>query len=208
MTMQRLLALAVLLPAAACTPNERPTAGPVARAATWQTVATEEDRRRLREWRSAFVNGLAQARASGNAAAITREGALLQPDTAIGGTIPNGDYRCRVIKLGARSPGLLPFVSYPPFNCRIAQSGRLQGFTKLSGSQRQVGYIFPHDQLRQVFLGTLVLGDEQRAITYGIDSDRDLAGFVERIGPRQYRLMLPSPRYESLIDIVELVPAS
>lgn len=208
MTMQRLLALALLLPAAACTPNERPTAGPVARAATWQTVATEEDRRRLREWRTAFVNGLAQARASGNAAAITREGALLQPDTAIGGTIPNGDYRCRVIKLGARSPGLLPFVSYPPFNCRIAQSGRLQAFTKLSGSQRQVGYIFPHDQLRQVFLGTLLLGDEQRAITYGIDSDRDLAGFVERIGPRQYRLMLPSPRYESLIDIVELVPAS
>jgi hypothetical protein len=208
MTTQRLLALALLLAAAACTPNERPTAGPVANAASWQTVATVEDRRRLREWRSAFVNGLAQARAAGNDPAIAREGALLEPDTAIGGTIPNGDYRCRVIKLGARSPGLLPFVSYPPFNCRIAQSGRLQAFTKLSGSQRQVGYIFPHDQLRQVFLGTLVLGDEQRAITYGIDSDRDLAGFVERIGPRQYRLMLPSPRYESLIDIVELVPAS
>jgi hypothetical protein len=208
MTAQRLLALALFLPAAACTPNERPTAGPVARAASWQTVATEEDRRRIREWRSAFVNGLTQARAAGNDPAITREGALLQPDTAIGGTIPNGDYRCRVIKLGARSPGLLPFVSYPPFKCRIAPSGRLQAFTKLSGSQRQVGYIFPHDQLRQVFLGTLVLGDEQRAITYGIDSDRDLAGFVERVGPRQYRLMLPSPRYESLIDIVELVPAS
>ena len=77
--------------------------------------------------------------------------------------IPNGDYRCRVTKLGARSAGLLPYVAYPAFNCRIAASGRLQAFTKLSGSQRQVGYIFPHDQLRTVFLGTLVLGDEQRA---------------------------------------------
>ncbi|NJC05817.1 hypothetical protein GGQ97_001610 [Sphingomonas kaistensis] len=208
MTMRRLAALLALAPLAACTPNERPTAGPVARAASWQTVATEEDRRRLREWRTAFVNGLAQARAAGNGVAITREGSLLMPDAAIGGTIPNGDYRCRVTKLGARSPGLLPFVSYPAFNCRIAQSGRLQAFTKLSGSQRQVGYIFPHDQLRQVFLGTLVLGDEQRAITYGVDSDRDLAGFVERIGPRTYRLILPSPRYESLIDVVELVPSS
>jgi hypothetical protein len=205
--MRRLLPLA-LLALCACTPNERPTAGPVANAASWQTVATPDDRRRLRDWRSAFVNGLTQARAAGHTVAIAGEGPLLQPDAAVGGAVPNGDYRCRVIKLGARSPGLLPFVSYPAFNCRIAQSGRLKALTKRSGSQRQVGYIFPHDQLRQVFLGTLVLGDEQRAIPYGADSDRDLAGYAERIGPNRWRLLLPSPRFESLIDIVELVPAS
>lgn len=204
----RFLPLALLLPLAACTPNERPTAGPVANAASWQTVATAEDRRRLRDWRGAFVQGLVQARAAGNGPAIAREGLLLEPDAAIGGTIPNGDYRCRIVKLGARSPGLLPFISYPAFNCRIARSGRLQAFTKLSGSQRQVGYIFPHDRLRQVFLGTLVLGDEQRALVYGADSDRDLAGFVERIDSRRWRLLLPSPRFESLIDVVELVPAA
>ena len=62
--------------------------------------------------------------------------------------------------------------------------------------------------LRQVFLGTLVLGDEQRAIPYGADTDRDLAGFIERMGPRKYRLILPYPRFESLIDVVELVPAT
>jgi hypothetical protein len=209
MTMQRHpLLLAVLLPLAACTPNERPTAGPVANAAAWQTVALPNDRKRLREWRKVFTTGLAQARAAGHASAITREGLLLEPDAAIGGAIPNGEYRCRVLKLGTRSAGMLPFLSYPAFDCRIAQSGRLQGFTKLSGSQRQVGYIFPHDQLRQVFLGTLVLGDEQRAIPYGADTDRDLAGFVERIGPARYRLLLPSPRFESLIDVVELVPAT
>lgn len=202
------LAALALLPLGACTPNERPTAGPVAIAASWQTVATLEDRRRLREWRSAFVSGLAGARAAGHGAAIASEGALLNPDAAIGGTIPNGAYRCRVIKLGARSAGLLPYASYPAFNCRIASSGKLQAFTKLSGSQRQVGFIFPNDQLRQVFLGTLVLGQEQRAIAYGADSDRDLAGFVERIGPNRWRLILPSPRFESLIDVVELVPAS
>ena len=205
--MRRLLPLLALVPLAACTPSERPTAGPVANASSWQSVATPEDRQRLRGWRDAFVSGLAQARAAGHGEVINREGLLLQPDAALGGTIPNGEYRCRVVKLGARSPGLLPFVSYPSFNCRIAPSGKLQAFTKLSGSQRQVGYIFPHDQLRQVFLGTLVLGDEPRALPYGADSDRDLAGFVERIGPARYRLLLPSPRFESLIDIVELVPA-
>ncbi|GAA4003832.1 DUF4893 domain-containing protein [Sphingomonas humi] len=206
--MKQLLLLLALLPLAACTPNERPTAGPVANAASWQTVATPNDRERLRNWRTAFVQGLNQARASGNTVAITREGFLLEPDAAVGGTIPNGDYRCRVIKLGARAEGLLPFVSYPAFNCRIAQSGKLQAFTKLSGSQRQVGYIFPHDQLREVFLGTLVIGDERRAVPYGADDDRDLAGFVERVGPRKWRLILPYPRFESLIDVVELVPSS
>ena len=153
------------------------------------------------------MSGLASARTAGNGPALAREGALLNPDAAIGGTIPDGAYRCRVIKLGARSAGMLPFVSYPAFNCRIARSGRLQSFTKLSGSQRQVGYIFPNDQLRQVFLGTLVLGEEQRAIAYGADTDRDLAGYVERIGPGRWRLILPYPRFESLIDVVELVPA-
>lgn len=208
MSARRLVPLLAFVPLAACTPNERPTAGPVANAASWQTVATEVDRQRLRDWRSAFTKGLAQARAAGNGTAITREGFLLEPDAAVGGGILNGDYRCRVTKLGARSEGLLPYVSYPAFNCRIAQSGKLQSFTKLSGSQRQVGYIFPHDQLRSVFLGTLVLGDEQRALAYGADSDRDLAGYVERIGPRKWRLILPSPRFESLIDVVELVPAT
>jgi hypothetical protein len=205
----RYLSFLVLVPTlAACAPVERPTAGPVANAAQWQTVATDYDRQRLRDWRAAFVNGLRQARTMGHGDAIAREGLLLEPDAATGGPIPNGNYRCRVVKLGARSEGLLPFVSYPSFGCRIAQSGRLQAFTKLSGSQRQVGYIFPHDQLRGVFLGTLVLGDEQRALTYGVDSDRDLAGFVERIGPARWRLLLPSPRFESLIDVVELVPAA
>jgi hypothetical protein len=62
--------------------------------------------------------------------------------------------------------------------------------------------------LRQVFLGSLVLGDETRAMQYGNDPERDLAGFVERIGDRRWRLLLPRPRFESLIDVVEIVPAA
>jgi hypothetical protein len=58
-----------------------------------------------------------------------------------------------------------------------------------------------------VFLGTLQLGDEQRALQYGRDRERDMAGVVERIGERRWRLVLPYPHFESTIDIVELVPA-
>ncbi len=36
--------------------------------------------------------------------------------------------------------------------------------------------------------------------------DRDMAGVLERIGERRWRLVLPYPRFESLLDVVELVP--
>ena len=173
----------------------------------WRQIATADDRLRLRDWRAAFIEGLAAARASGHGGEIQREGVLLHPDAAIAGeAIPNGMYRCRVIKVGAKSQGLLDYISYPAFSCRVRQERDLQGFAKLTGSQRQVGLIFPGDGYRQVFLGTLVLGDEPRAMQYGRDRDRDVAGWVERIGPRRWRLLMPRPHFESQIDVLELVP--
>ena len=54
-------------------------------APAWRSVATAEDRTRLRDWRSAWVEGLRQARAAGHGAAIAREGVLLDPDAALPG---------------------------------------------------------------------------------------------------------------------------
>jgi hypothetical protein len=174
----------------------------------WRRVATEDDRGRLRDWRSTFVGALAAARRAGHSAEIAREGALLEPDAALGGEpIPNGAYRCRVIKLGAQSEGLLDYVAYPAFTCRVSVERELQRLDKLSGSQRYAGLIFPNDAMRQLFLGSLVLGDEIRALQYGEDKSRDVAGFVERIGPQRWRLLMPRPHFESQMDVMELVPA-
>lgn len=174
----------------------------------WRQVVTAGDRERLRGWRTAWTRALAVAQGAGHGADIAREGPLLRPDAALPQpALPNGRYRCRTIKLGAKSDGLLNYVAYPPFSCRVQQERDLQGFSKLSGSQRPIGLIFPSDQLRSVFLGTLVLGDESRAMQYGADPERDVAGFVERVGPNRWRLVMPSPRFESLVDIIELTPA-
>jgi len=201
----RLLPLTLCLSLAACSAVPPPVV--IASPSTdWRAVATERDRERLRSWRSAFTSALAAATAAGHGAEIAREGPLLMPDTALGGPIPNGDYRCRVIKLGAKSPGLLDYVAYPYFECRVAAGGAVQSFLKLAGSQRQVGAIFP-DPMRQVFLGTLVLGDEARAMQYGSDEQRNVAGFVERIGPARWRMVMPRPHFESRLDVMELVPA-
>ena len=208
--MNRLLAFALpLLPLTGCAALTGPREIIARDTSDWRVAATPTDRARLRDWRSSFVEALAKARAGGHGAAIAAEGVLLDPDAAIGGVpIPNGDYRCRVIKLGAKQPGLLDYVSYPAFNCRIRQDRQLQGFAKMSGSQRPVGVIFPGDAIRQIFLGTLVLGDEKRAMQYGRDPDRDLAAFVERIGPARWRMVLPRPAFESTLDVIELIPSN
>jgi hypothetical protein len=198
-----------LLALSACSVLQAPSAVIHPQARDWRAVATNADRERLRDWRGAFLSALQAARTAGHGGDIDREGPLLQPDAAIaGGAIPNGAYRCRVIKLGAKSPGLLHYVTYPAFQCRVRQEKELQGFAKLSGSQRQVGLIFRGNPLRQVFLGTLVLGDEQRAMQYGRDAERDVAGYVERIGPARWRMLMPRPHFESTMDVLELVPAS
>ena len=206
--MTRLIAALATLGLAACAAIPRETPSFVATSANWRAVATSTDRGRLRDWRTAFTKALDQARKAGHAAEVAREGRLLDPDAALGPVpIPNGAYKCRVIKVGAKGPGLLDYIAYPAFDCRVAPAGQLQSLTKLTGSQRQVGLLFAADPRRQVFLGTLVLGDELRAMQYGRDPDRDLAGWVERIEPARWRLILPYPRYESTIDVVELIPA-
>ena len=206
--MTRVLAFIALLLLAACSAIPRETPRFAAPSADWRRVATTDDRGRLRDWRTAFTKALRQARAAGHAADIAREGQLLEPDAALGPVpLPNGAYKCRVIKVGAKSPGLLDYIAYPPFDCRIAQAGQVQSLTKLTGSQRQVGLLFAGDPRRQVFLGTLVLGDEVRAMQYGRDPDRDLAGWVGRVGDARWRLILPYPRFESTIDVIELIPS-
>ncbi|WP_037552641.1 DUF4893 domain-containing protein [Sphingomonas sp. URHD0057] len=200
------LLAAILLPA--CSLIEQPATMIPRWTVAWREAAKPSDEKRLHDWRKTFVAALDAARKSGHSADIAREGALLDPDAALGPPpIPDGTYRCRVIKLGTKSPGMLDYVSYPAFTCVVRAERSLQSFTKTGGSQRIVGLIFPGDAMRQVLLGTLVLGDEERAMQYGQDETRDIAGYVERIGPSRWRLVMPQPHFESQLDVIELVPA-
>jgi hypothetical protein len=190
-----LLLIALGLATGACDVIEQPS-GLIARWSTsYKDVISENDRTRLRDWRKTFESALDEARKSGHSADIAREGSFLDPDVALDGpSIPNGTYRCRVVKLGKQQDAILDYVAY------------LQRLTKVGGSQRYVGLIFPLDAIREVFLGTLVLGDERRAMQYRQDEKRNVAGYVERIGPRRWRLVMPQPHFESHLDVMELVP--
>jgi hypothetical protein len=197
--------LALLL--TACT---TPGTGPqeaVPRDDPWRSVATEGDRERIREWRTAWQRALTKARAAGHGPALAAEGVLLEPDSALDGAAPPpGDYRCRTIKIGAKREGLLEYVAYPAFRCRIGGGDGVRDFTKLTGSQRPIGRLFPENERRMIFLGTLQLGDEAGTLRYGHDTERAMAGFLERVGASRWRLVFPYPHYESVVDVLELIP--
>jgi len=202
------LLAAALIACSSCTVIEQP-AGLIPRwTAAWKDVVTKSDRDRLADWRASFTAALDAARKGGHGADIDREGALLDPDAAAGtSAIPNGLYKCRIIKLGAKTDENLAYVSYPAFYCRVRVERDLQRFNKFGGSQRYVGLIFPGDPLRNVYLGTLAFADEERVLQYGQDDQRDVAGYVERIGPHRWRLIMPYPHFESHVDVMELTPA-
>ena len=169
----------------------------------WRRLATPDDRQRLRGWRSAWMEALPAARAGGGRDTIAREAALFDPDRALDGPMPPaGAYRCRTFKLGGRSAGFTPFAWS---RCRVEGDGR---FSRVDGPQRPVGVIHPDTSGRAVFLGTLALGGERRPLAYGRDRARDMAGVVERVGERRWRVVLPYPRFESTLDVIELVPDS
>src|SRR5213595_2723589 len=102
--MRRFALLALALAITGCDVIEQP-AGLIPRWTTaYKQVISENDRMRLRDWRKSFESGLDAARKAEHAVDIAREGALLDPDAALAGpALPNGMYRCRVIKLGAQS---------------------------------------------------------------------------------------------------------
>ena len=203
----RILSLAaIVLALGACT-TTRQAERRALEAADWRSVVTEADTKRLRGWRGDFTRALQKARAAGHGTTIEGEGRLLDPDAAIPGAIPNGNYRCRIIKLGGQGGGLLDYIAYPDFACRVSQDGAVQYFAKLGGSQRPMGRVYRADAMRSVFLGTLLLGDETRPMRYGSDPERSLAGWVERIEPGRWRIVLPAPHFESMTDVIELVPA-
>ena len=201
------LLAAVALAGAAGASTGAPAPASASTAPDWQGIATANDRKRLRQWRTAWTQALSKAVASGHATEIAREGTLLQPDAALDWQQPPpGLYACRTIKIGAKPNGMLDYVAYPAFDCRIRSEDGLLSFAKLTGSQRPIGLLFPYTGERMVFLGTLQLGDETRALQYGDDQERDLAALVEHVGDKRWRLVFPYPHFESIVDVIELTP--
>lgn len=211
MTRFRLLALAALLPSAACTTLATPPAAVQIveeHQPEWMAAAAPTDIDRIHRLDQAWREGLQQARSGGFRRAVDGEGALLDPDAALPRAAPPpGSYHCRVVKLGRQGGRGPAFAAYKPFFCYVDVDGDTLTIVKQTGSQRPAGFIYPERDDRHIFLGSMALGDETAPLAYGDDEKRDLAGVVERVGPFRWRLVMPWPRVGAVIEVFELVPA-
>ena len=175
----------------------------------WREVITIRDRKRLRDWRTAWTTALADARAHGGAATIAADPALFDPDRAlVDRSIPApGEHRCRRVALGPRPDGSAQAIE-PWGRCRIEGPEAPLRLVALDGGQRVAGAIYADTDRRAIFLGTTMFPDEHRPATYGHAAGRDVVGSVERIGERRWRLALPQPGFGMTLELVELEPAT
>lgn len=177
--------------------------------ADWQGIISNLDLARLQKVDQAWTEALSQARRSGYAKAIEKEGALLEPGAALPRAAPPpGPYVCRVIKLGhpPETRKGLDFIAYKDFACHVEAEADRLWIVKQTGSQRPAGRIWRDRDDRYVFLGAMELGNEKEPPAYGDDPARDLAGYVERVDAFRWRIVIPYPHYESRLDVFELVP--
>lgn len=167
-------------------------------AGDWRQVIRPADRDRLSRlwpaWRS--------ARAATAADAWTALGPLGEPAAATGGSWPApGAYRCRSFRLGVTH--ILPIAEAMP--CRIVPADGGLAFAASGRFQTSAGRLYP-DGDRLVYLGAASLRGDMAPFAYGGDPDRNQVGVLERIGPARWRLALPWPRWQSTLDVVDIVP--
>lgn len=210
----RALALAFALLVAACAsapppPPPPPPGGPGPALRDWRSIVTAIDRDRYARRDAAWRLALEQSRRQPGSGDLGPLGALIEPGAAQRDVAPPpGDYRCRTVKLGSQGGETgLGYVVYDWFDCRIERTPRGLKFSKLTGSQRPSGLLFPESDRQMVMLGSMALSAEPPANSYGQRPDRDLIAVLERIGPARWRLVLPWPQNESNLDLIDLVPA-
>lgn len=191
------------------TPPVQSAEGEQGGTADWREIVSATDAANLGRLDQAWRLGRAEAEDRGFAQQVEALGPLVDPNAGQASRLqpPPGSYRCRAIKLGSNSPGGLGYLEYPFFRCiiELTPGGDLV-LTKTTGSQRTRGLLYPDTDRRLVFVGAQALGmDETTYPAYGDQPIRDQVGVFERIGSNRWRLVLPWPRVDSKLEILELV---
>jgi hypothetical protein len=175
----------------------------------WRQVASAADASLLGRLDQAWRLARAEAEDAGFASEVERLGALVDPNAALAGRLQPapGTYRCRTIKLGRRVEGQgLAYVAYPFFACSVELTpGGDLILTKTTGSQRTQGLLYPDTDRRLVYVGAQAWGDETDFPAYGRNRERDQVGVLERIGDQRWRLVLPWPKQEAKLELLEIM---
>lgn len=207
--MMRAAALLLLVLASCSRDDELRRFAVVRRADVWQAVITDQDRGRLSRLADAWDQARTDVAGAGADAALAALGPIAGPAMAVPKLPGPGAYRCRLVQLGWRQgqPTLVPSVQAgAAAPCTLAADGVLLRLDADLAGQHHTGTLYP-DVDRLVYLGSLALPGETGRRAYGEDRDRDQLGVLEAVGPAQWRIALPWPRWTARLTIIEISPA-
>ena len=176
----------------------------------WRARATSHDLDRLERYEDAVTKGMMESRVAGeengtyNELVSVMEGTLVAADSEK----LKGDWNCRTIKAGGPFAG---FVVYGWFRCEVRErEGRLF-FEKLSGSQRQSGYLYPRDEKSWVLFATPNEGHSGPIREYsgpegGVTDPQlvDEPAIVSLLADGRARAVFPWPELESTFNVLEM----
>ncbi|GLS02470.1 hypothetical protein GCM10007859_24940 [Brevundimonas denitrificans] len=190
-------------------PAPPPVKGEQGGTADWRQVVSADHAANLGRLDQAWRLGRAEAEDKGFAEQVEALGPLVDPNAGQQGRLqpPPGTYRCRTIKLGTNSPGGPGYLEYPFFRCTIELTpGGDLILTKITGSQRTRGLLYPDTDRRLIYVGAAAWSAQETSYPdYGDDPLRDQVGVFERIGAARWRLAIPWPKVDSKLEILELV---
>jgi hypothetical protein len=162
-------------------------------------LMTPADKVRLANYGEVRKAAVAEAKAGGAPADVmTLDAILAKPLVSFQGFDMTGNWQCRTVKLG----GLSALLIYDWFKCRVTDDGSGWVLEKISGSQRTKGRFYDDNEKRLIYLGSFFI-DGGTPNPYGSGLESDQVGYAFRSGPAEWRIELPSPYYESKLDILE-----
>ncbi len=162
-------------------------------------LMTPADKQRLASYDKVRAEALAEARKAGAAADVkTLDAVVGRTPQSFDGFDMTGNWKCRTIKVG----GMAELIVYGWFKCKVTDDGSGWLLEKTSGSQRTTGRFYTESDTRQIYLGSFFVAGEKPK-PYGSGADSDQVGYAFRTGKAEWRIELPSPRYESKLDVME-----
>lgn len=162
-------------------------------------LITAADKVRLADYGPVRKAAIEEAKAGGAPADLAvLDAALAKPLQSFQGFDMTGNWQCRTIKVG----GFATLIVYGWFKCRVSDDGSGWLLEKTTGSQRTKGRFYDENDKRLIYLGSFYV-DGETSKPYGSGLESDQVGYAFRTGAKEWRLELPSPYYESKLDIME-----
>ncbi|PKQ09677.1 MAG: hypothetical protein CVT73_01335 [Alphaproteobacteria bacterium HGW-Alphaproteobacteria-12] len=176
----------------------------------WKSQATPHDLDRLTRYEDAVTKGMMESQVAGeengsyNELVSVMEGETIAADPAA----LAGQWNCRILKAGGPFAG---FVVYGWFRCEVRERDGRLFFEKLSGSQRQSGYLYPRDPKSWVLLATPNKDHSGPIRDYsgpegGVTDPQliDEPAVVSLLADGRARTVFPWPELESTFNVLEM----